>query len=505
MDPKLLITKDEGGVAVNSTEFKSLVGGLRYLVHTCPDLAYAVGIVSHFMERPTQMHLNAVKRILQYVKGTLNYGLVYSKDSKNKMISGYSNSDHDGNLEDRKSTAGMAFYLNECLISWVSQKQKCVALSSCEAEFMAATAAACQGIWLRNLLGNITDNVIGPVVLYVDNRECVERGEIVIKNVHTGEQKADVLTKALSIVKFERMCRLLGVKDLAQESCGIKIGGGEFVVLHSEDRKVLQDMILRNRQKFGQVPDFLNFDGIVDPQHSTPVILAKLPSQGKAVKDLQHGQVSAAELVQAVHEMLSAADISMDVEKQFFLQTTLTLQEQLKESQAELLLEQERSDMAAKEADSAKAPWQCRVAPPPPNEAHVKALPDASSYSPRGSAHARDPTKRALSHTEITKENFEKEETDEEGSLNTKELEDVTRTVDLCNYDYIPELSDGEAYVPPRQPMLEGTMYPKGKKKTQGLTLCCRDLSTSLKPHILAKAIERYQVEGRVILPQKHI
>ncbi|KAL8116648.1 hypothetical protein AgCh_022990 [Apium graveolens] len=134
MDPKLLITKDEGGVAVNSTEFKSLVGGLRYLVHTRPDLAYAVGIVSRFMERPTQMHLNAVKRILRYVKGTLNYGLVYSKDSKNNMISGYSDSDHGGNLEDRKSTAGMAFYLNECLISWVSQKQKCVALSSCEAD-----------------------------------------------------------------------------------------------------------------------------------------------------------------------------------------------------------------------------------------------------------------------------------------------------------------------------------------------------------------------------------
>ncbi|KAK1380492.1 Sacsin [Heracleum sosnowskyi] len=85
------------------------------------------------------------------------------------------------------------------------------------------------------------------------------------------------------------------------------------------------------------------------------------PSQGEAVIDLQRGQVSAAELVQAVHEMLSAAGISMDVEKQSLLQTTLTLQEQLRESQAALLLEQERSDMAAKEADSAKAAWQCRV------------------------------------------------------------------------------------------------------------------------------------------------
>ena len=243
MDPKLLITKDGDGKVVNPTEFKSLVGGLRYLVHTRPDLAYSVGIVSRFMERPTLMHLNAAKRILRYVKGTMNYGLVYTKDSRNNMISGYSDSDLGGNLDDRKSTGGMVYYLNESVISWVSQKQKCVALSSCEAEFMAATAAACQGVWLRNLLGKITDEEIGPVVLYIDNksaidlaknpvfhgrskhidiryhfiRECVERGEIIVKHVCTEEQRADVLTKALSIVKFEKMCHLLGIKDLSHE------------------------------------------------------------------------------------------------------------------------------------------------------------------------------------------------------------------------------------------------------------------------------------------------
>lgn len=95
------------------------------------------------MERPTVFHMNAVKRILRYVKGTLNYGLVYSKGVGNYLLSGYSDSDLAGNLEDRKSTGGVAFYLNESLVTWVSQKQRCVALSSCEAEFMAATAAAC--------------------------------------------------------------------------------------------------------------------------------------------------------------------------------------------------------------------------------------------------------------------------------------------------------------------------------------------------------------------------
>lgn len=134
------------------------------------------------------------------------------------------------------------FFLDESLITWVSQKQRCVALSSCEAEFMAATAAACQGIWLKNLLTQVTDMKCGPVEIYVDNRsaidlaknpvfhgrskhidiryhfirECVERGEVVIKHVRTEEQRADVQTKALSVVKFEKMRALLGLKNRQQ-------------------------------------------------------------------------------------------------------------------------------------------------------------------------------------------------------------------------------------------------------------------------------------------------
>ncbi|THF94367.1 hypothetical protein TEA_016544 [Camellia sinensis var. sinensis] len=97
--------------------------------------------------------------------------------------------------------------------------------------------------------------------------------------------------------------------------------------------------------------------------HSMFTILSRAFRYGhwQPNKELQYGRVSAAELVQAVHEMLSTAGVNMDVEKQSLLQTTLTLQEQLKESQATLLLEQEKSDMAAKEADSAKAAWICRV------------------------------------------------------------------------------------------------------------------------------------------------
>lgn len=170
--------------------------------------------------------------------------MIYAKGTGNYILSGYSDSDLAGNIEDRRSTGGMAFYLDESLITWVSQKQRCVALSSCEAEFMAATAAACQGVWLKNFLGQITGGKHGPVIIYVDNksaidlaknpvfhrrskhidiryhfiRECVERGEIVIKHISTEEQRADVLTKALSTVKFERMRALLGMRSLQKST-----------------------------------------------------------------------------------------------------------------------------------------------------------------------------------------------------------------------------------------------------------------------------------------------
>ena len=244
MEYKTQLHKDEKGKAVNSTDFKSMLGSLRYLVHTRPDIAYSVGVVSRYMERPTVLHLNAVKRIMRYVRGTLDFGLVYLRGKGNYLLEGFLDSDLAGNLDDRKSTGGLAFYLNESLVAWVSQKQKCVALSSCEAEFMAANAAACQGIWLHKVLNQISDESIGPVVLYIDNksaidltknpvfhgrskhidiryhfiRECVERGDVIVKHVRTEEQKADVSTKAMSKVKFERMRKLLGVKNLIKNS-----------------------------------------------------------------------------------------------------------------------------------------------------------------------------------------------------------------------------------------------------------------------------------------------
>lgn len=237
MEHKLKLRQNGEGDWVNPTEYRSIVGALRYLTHTRPDITFVVGIVSRYMEKPTSQHLQAIKHILRYIKGTLDFGLRYTKGEENVSLTGYTDSDLANDLDNRRSTGGMAYYVINSLITWASQKQRCVALSSCEAEFMVATLATCQGIWLRRLLREITGQNVPPVEIKVDNRssldlmknpvfhgrskhidirfhfirECVENGEITVEFVPSEEQKADILTKPLGRLKFEVMRDLLGV------------------------------------------------------------------------------------------------------------------------------------------------------------------------------------------------------------------------------------------------------------------------------------------------------
>ena len=187
------------------------------------------------------MHAKTVKQILRYLKGTVNLGLVYVQGGSADKLEGYTDSDQGGDAVERRSTGGMAFYLNENLITWTSQKQKIVTLYSCEAEFVAATSVAKQALWLRNLVSEITKEKPKTVTLYIDSnsaialmkkpmfhgrskhidlkyhfiRECIERGQIVAKRVCTDEQRADVLTKSMTAMKLAVMSHLIGVWDLS--------------------------------------------------------------------------------------------------------------------------------------------------------------------------------------------------------------------------------------------------------------------------------------------------
>ncbi|KAG6537916.1 hypothetical protein ZIOFF_003019 [Zingiber officinale] len=197
-------------------------------------------MASRYMERPIIMHHKVVKQIFRYLKGTIYFGLAYIKGPQEIGVFGYSDSDLAGDLDGRKSTSGMTFYFNESLVSWNSQKQKTVTLSSYEAEFMTTTTAPCHALWLTSLASELTGVEPKLVTLFVDNkstitlmknpvfhgqskhidtrfyfiREYVEKGRIVVEFVNIGEQRVDALTKALPEVKLAVMRQLLGVHDL---------------------------------------------------------------------------------------------------------------------------------------------------------------------------------------------------------------------------------------------------------------------------------------------------
>ncbi|GAU43218.1 hypothetical protein TSUD_301050 [Trifolium subterraneum] len=143
-EPRLQLSKESEEKDVDATEYRRLIGSLRYLCNTRPGIAYSVGIVSRYMEKPKTSHLFAAKRILRYIKGTMNYGIVFKKSDKRSLdLIGYT-----GDKDDRKSTVGYVFLYGGAPISWCSRKEPVVALSTCEAEYIAASLSDCQGVWL---------------------------------------------------------------------------------------------------------------------------------------------------------------------------------------------------------------------------------------------------------------------------------------------------------------------------------------------------------------------
>nr|GEW50235.1 ribonuclease H-like domain, reverse transcriptase, RNA-dependent DNA polymerase [Tanacetum cinerariifolium] len=145
MDPGTKLVKAEDGNSVDATYYRSLIGSLKYLLHTRPDLSYSVGLPSIFMQDPKDHHLKAIKQVIRYIKGTKEHDIIYKKKGDCK-ITGYSDSRYEINIDQRKGTTRIVFYFGESPITWCTQKQPMVALSSCESKFMAATGAACQAL-----------------------------------------------------------------------------------------------------------------------------------------------------------------------------------------------------------------------------------------------------------------------------------------------------------------------------------------------------------------------
>nr|XP_034601269.1 secreted RxLR effector protein 161-like [Setaria viridis] len=226
MEEKLKLPKDSTTAKVDATRCRSIMGGLRYLMHMRPDISFAVGYVSRFMEDPQEAHLAAIKHLLHYIVGTTELGITYPRQGGVQLeLTGFSDSDMTGDIDGRCSTTGIIFFLRSCPVSWQSQKQKVVALSTCEAEYIAAATTCCQGIWLGRLLLELISEELRTSVLLVDNKsaialaknpilhnrskhidtkfhfiyDCADGRRIKLEYVETTQQLGDILTKPWGI------------------------------------------------------------------------------------------------------------------------------------------------------------------------------------------------------------------------------------------------------------------------------------------------------------------
>ena len=237
-----LMKRQEGEDSFDHGIYQSAVGSLLYLsTKTRPDLAFAVGNVARYCADPTKVHWTAVKRIIRYVKGTLNMGLLFCPDN-NINLEGYSDADWAGDKDDRRSTSGYVFQIGNAAISWRSKKQSCVALSTAESEYMALSSAIQEAIWLRRLIANLLnskDMLMNPTIIHEDNnsaifmaknnqyhdrtkhidikfhfvREQVAAGTVDLRYCKSKDMLADIFTKGLCGPQFKKLRSRMGLVE----------------------------------------------------------------------------------------------------------------------------------------------------------------------------------------------------------------------------------------------------------------------------------------------------
>jgi Reverse transcriptase (RNA-dependent DNA polymerase) len=235
----LKLGNDPDQIPTDKERYQKLVGKLIYLSHTRPDIVYAVSMVSQFMHSPSEIHMEAVFRILRYLKGSPGRGIRFKKNEHLK-ITGYTDADWAGNVTDRKSMAGYFTFVGGNPVTWRSKKQNVVALSSAEAEFRGMSKGLCELLWLRKLMTELGYGPQEEMELFCDNKAAidishnpvqhdrtkhVEVDRHFIKNnleekiirfpfVRSEDQLADVLTKAVSTKIFDISLDKLGMIDI---------------------------------------------------------------------------------------------------------------------------------------------------------------------------------------------------------------------------------------------------------------------------------------------------
>ena len=236
MNPKERLCKQDGTSQVDEGYFRSLISCLMYLSATRPDIQFAVSLLSRFMHCATEMHLQAAKRVLRYIKGTTDYGVKF-KNCQNFRFYGFSDSDWGGNVDDMRSTSGYCFSFGSGIFSWCSKKQDFVTQSTAEAEFVAAASTVNQALWLRKILVDLHIKQAEPTDVFVDNQAAIsisknpvfhgktkhfdiklffvrkvqKKGNVSLIYCKSEDQLTDLFTKPLPTTRFEHLRQKIGI------------------------------------------------------------------------------------------------------------------------------------------------------------------------------------------------------------------------------------------------------------------------------------------------------
>lgn len=244
MIPNLTLEPSRKRKQINQP-YRELIGSIMYIMlATRPDLCYAIAYLSRFQDKFDEVHWNHLQQVLRYLKGTISKKLVLRRQGSANSVSCYVDADFARDVVDRKSTTGFVIEVYGCTVVWCSKKQPIITRSTTEAEYVAASFAVCESLWIKGILEDMQSMDPGPIIVYEDNQSCIKiaknhdgkmskyidikfhhirdkvaEGQIKLVYVQSADQKADIMTKPLAPYQFEKFREAINVITVIERGC----------------------------------------------------------------------------------------------------------------------------------------------------------------------------------------------------------------------------------------------------------------------------------------------